>query len=507
MIFNTTLSLDALRCWQPNEDADEPFLWTFFFAIDGSTVRQHSANSKLLLPSVIVQTGAGSHGNLPNPGGDAYDGEFDTIQAIPPEVGRYQRTLTPITIKDLENKVLMVPGIICMAYVLLEEDAIPDSAISRAKLTLRNMIEQRVNEFIADIDLITLTNAAKSRAQREQIPVEDATLAELQEQFGPLEQQLIGAAEAVVRDAVILDADLFGLIGSAVDPDDKLGAEFKYWNEKQIIQQNLSTGFHADIKPLNEDGQWAAVYELWGSLSGQLIPQPSIDFRTRYRLLSSQVRQQGEIDIEPALCMPPGPMQWDLLGNAFEYEIRFHYPFVDVRWTVNGVGLDSDQGTVPLTVMTQAPVAISVSPFVEYRDQMRQVNLRYGITKDATGRSLHVYNDPADGNYMVRLGRSLLLPNGTTIPAGSSDVTFDGLAIESPSLKGREDCMTDLSQVGLHDRGKRFITKKDLWGPYARVKTFVKIKETLQQTAIAENWSEEKFTRWVEQAKEKLKMA
>ena len=44
MIFNTTLSLDALRCWQPNEDADEPFLWTFFFAIDGSTVRQHSAN-------------------------------------------------------------------------------------------------------------------------------------------------------------------------------------------------------------------------------------------------------------------------------------------------------------------------------------------------------------------------------------------------------------------------------------------------------------------------------
>ena len=35
------------------------------------------------------------------------------------------------------------------------------SAISRAKLILRNMIEQRVNEFIADIDLITLTNAAK----------------------------------------------------------------------------------------------------------------------------------------------------------------------------------------------------------------------------------------------------------------------------------------------------------------------------------------------------------
>ena len=68
---------------------------------------------------------------------------------------------------------------------------------------------------------------------------------------------------------MILDADLFGLIGSAVDPDDKLGAEFKYWNEKQIIQQNLSTGFHADIKPLDEDGQWAAVYELWGSLSGQ----------------------------------------------------------------------------------------------------------------------------------------------------------------------------------------------------------------------------------------------
>ena len=114
-------------------------------------------------------------------------------------MGRYQRTLTPITIKDLENKVLMVPGIICMAYVLLEEDAIPDFAISRAKLTLRNMIEQRVNEFIADIDLIILTNAAKSRAQREQIPVEDAALAELQEQFGPLEQQLIGAAEAVVE--------------------------------------------------------------------------------------------------------------------------------------------------------------------------------------------------------------------------------------------------------------------------------------------------------------------
>ena len=65
MLFNTTLSLDALRCWQPNEDADEPFLWTFFFAIDGSTVRQHSANSKLLLPSVIVQTGGAATETFP----------------------------------------------------------------------------------------------------------------------------------------------------------------------------------------------------------------------------------------------------------------------------------------------------------------------------------------------------------------------------------------------------------------------------------------------------------
>lgn len=119
---------------------------------------------------------------------------------------------------------------------------------------------------------------------------------------------------------------------------------------------------------------------------------------------------------------------------------------------------------------------------------------------------LRLSNNPKDGNFRVRIGRSLLLSDGKEIFAGLNDVGFDGLAIESPSLKQREACINDLNQKGRHDLGPVFLTPKDLWGPYSREKAYARVKTALEGISINENWSESKFNNKVTQIREKLKL-
>jgi hypothetical protein len=56
MKFNVSLNLSKLRPVQPDEDPEEPYLWTFFFQLDGSTVRQLQPNTLQLAACRRVAT-------------------------------------------------------------------------------------------------------------------------------------------------------------------------------------------------------------------------------------------------------------------------------------------------------------------------------------------------------------------------------------------------------------------------------------------------------------------
>ena len=75
MQFQVDLGLWRLRCVQPDEGEDEPYLWTFFFKLDGSMVQQVQPDAFQLVGSVQITAGHGAHRNLSAP--TVVSGEVD----------------------------------------------------------------------------------------------------------------------------------------------------------------------------------------------------------------------------------------------------------------------------------------------------------------------------------------------------------------------------------------------------------------------------------------------
>jgi len=165
-----TFNLERLVC---HDEADgwgdaEPYMWTIFFKIDGTTCRLN--DSLMLEGTATVFTTPGSHGNL----GDTDVDDGDTV-SIPSAIGVQTMALTPIPVPDFVKQagtddITAVAGCI---VILMEEDNISDDGAEAGHRSLNSAVEEALNDIIptlgfsnqeiTDDDIESLTEKVKSR--------------------------------------------------------------------------------------------------------------------------------------------------------------------------------------------------------------------------------------------------------------------------------------------------------------------------------------------------------
>ena len=167
------ISLDNIVCHDEGDGwgSAEPYLWTVFFKIDGTTA---SLNDSLnLTGTATIHTTPGSHGNL----GDTDVDAGDTVP-IPSIIGKWDTVLTPIPVpqfvKDLgTDDVAAVAGVIC---ILMEEDNVSDSGANAGHNALNSAVQAALNKVVnslgfthqdlSDDDISKLTDGISSEVSK-----------------------------------------------------------------------------------------------------------------------------------------------------------------------------------------------------------------------------------------------------------------------------------------------------------------------------------------------------
>jgi hypothetical protein len=136
------IDLGKLKCHDEADKAgnSEPYLWSVFFKIDGTTC---VLTDKLFLRgTAVIKTSSGNHGNLVGGGGmDAGD-----VVRIPSALGHWKTGLVPIPSVDAPK--LKVGGVLGCIVVVLEEDETPNAAVAQGHQALNQAMQRELNALI-----------------------------------------------------------------------------------------------------------------------------------------------------------------------------------------------------------------------------------------------------------------------------------------------------------------------------------------------------------------------
>ncbi len=218
----------------------EPYLWTIFFKIDGQNIQQSGLS---LAGEATFAFGPGSHFNLNTESVTA--GERISI---PPALGEWSTTLSPIVIKDFSDNTFRIPGIIGIAAVLMEEDNVSDSGAEAGHQALNNFIRDSLNNFLAGISLLEFANVENPQEA-------------LAEKIEELKKQIIDGSASIVEDAIVNRQPWYSDLWAWVNADDKIGSEIWLFNQDEI----LSKRYH-NIQ-LNQRWKNEGDWELNGEIS------------------------------------------------------------------------------------------------------------------------------------------------------------------------------------------------------------------------------------------------
>jgi len=251
--LNVTFKLDRLHCY---DEADgpgnaEPYMWTIFFKIDGTTCR---LNESLKLEGIAtVLTTPGSHGNLKNTDVDA----GDTVP-IPATIGYQNMMLLPIPVPDSLKKLGTddIPAFAGCIVVLLEQDNVTDKGAESGHQALNSAIKSALNSIIPTLGF----------TKQE---ITDADIKNLSDKV-----------QSCVENAVKNEQSLFENIWSWLNSDDTIG--FRVWkfsgddlliNNPTVFHQRWQKVWHPGKIPVlpgywEDNGDW----ELFGSIDSAAIP-------------------------------------------------------------------------------------------------------------------------------------------------------------------------------------------------------------------------------------------
>jgi hypothetical protein len=191
----TRIELTQVHCHDEGDGpgSAEPYLWTVFFKVDGSSVAVSTALS--LTGEATTQFTPGSHGNLVNT--DVDDGEDIPI---PSSIGEWQTVLTPIPVPESLSGLLDdIGGVAGVVVVLMEEDNVTDSGAEAGHQAFNRAVRDAINQIVATR---TVSNQ----------DVSDEELAAFEDQVSD-----------AVSDAVADQQNVFENIWSWLNADDTIG--------------------------------------------------------------------------------------------------------------------------------------------------------------------------------------------------------------------------------------------------------------------------------------------
>lgn len=141
--LDARIRLTTVRCIDEGDGwgSAEPYLWTVFFKIDGTTASV-TPELKLTGRSTVVTT-TGNQSDLPNH--DVDDGE---VIAVPMALGAFRTRLRPVPLQRPIGPVTQVGGVLGMVAVLMEEDSTPASAIAKGHRALDRAVRRALDDLI-----------------------------------------------------------------------------------------------------------------------------------------------------------------------------------------------------------------------------------------------------------------------------------------------------------------------------------------------------------------------
>lgn len=233
--LNIRFDVDRLHCRDEGDGwgSAEPYLWTVFFKVDGSTVSVSPALN--LTGNAVIRTTPGSHGNL----GDTDVDEGDVL-TVPAAIGEWDTDLRPIPVPPPFDAVQPdVGGVIGVVCVLMEEDNVSDSGAEAGHQALNNGVRDAVNQIVATR---TVTN-------------QDVTDAEL----AGFESQITSAVSSAIQN----QQNFFENIWSWLNADDSIGFKVFLFKHDDLA----SAGTIDFSQRFRSEGDW----ELSGTVTATAV--------------------------------------------------------------------------------------------------------------------------------------------------------------------------------------------------------------------------------------------
>ena len=231
------IELDRIHCYDEGDGigSAEPYLWTVFFMIDGSTV---SVSPSLTLDGTATTVFTpGSHGNLGSPGDDVDEG--DDVP-IPSALGQWQAAMQPIPVAEsLHGLIDDVGGSIGVITVLMEEDNVTDDGANAGHNALNAAVRDVINQIVATR---TLTNQDVS-----------------DEEINGFEGQISDAVE----NAISSQQNVFENIWSWLNADDTIGFKAFIFTHDELADKRTLDFQHR----WRNEGDW----ELFGTITASPI--------------------------------------------------------------------------------------------------------------------------------------------------------------------------------------------------------------------------------------------
>jgi len=233
--LNIRFDINRLHCRDEGDGlgSAEPYLWTVFFKVDGSTVAVSPALN--LTGDAVIHTTPGSHGNLGDT--DVDDGDVITVPAA---IGEWDTSLEPIPVPPPFDAIQAdVGGVIGVVCVLMEEDNVSDAGAEAGHQALNDGVRDAVNQIVATR---TVSN-------------QDVTDAEL----AGFEAQITSAVTSAIQN----QQNFFENIWSWLNADDSIGFKVFLFDHDDLA----SAGTVDFSQRFRNEGDW----ELSGTITATSV--------------------------------------------------------------------------------------------------------------------------------------------------------------------------------------------------------------------------------------------
>lgn len=378
--LNVQFDLTHIKCHDEGDGwgSAEPYLWTVFFLVDGSTI---SVNSGLTLSGqATLHFTPGSHGNLPNDDVDA----GETVP-VPAAIGEWQTLMKPIPVPPpFDTTQPDVGGVVGVVCVLMEEDNVSDDGAAAGHTALNNAVRAAVNEIVATR---TLTN-------------QEVTEGELAEFEASIQDAVSGAVQN--------EQNIFENLWSWINPDDTIGFQVFLFTHDDLT----SKGTIAFSRRWNNEGDW----EIFGNVTGTVTcPADALDN------LFSSLGARSSLDLDRMRKIRDGRLRsfpgvekwWALAERNLPEAIRILSEDQELR------GRAEELARVATDFVERPDASISA-------DQLKQLDTFFGaLAERSTSRRLRI--DASRTQEATRL-----------LTRARSDSVLKFLAATTPARRQRE---------------------------------------------------------------------